>query len=301
MKGAAVLIIRLLGFVLLVAGGVFGWLGVQDGIATWKRLGNAEDVVAEIARLDPQPGSAEIVPVAAYRGDDGKAAEFRLPPADPADYTVGQPVHLMQPAGRPDLIQSGDLIAVWSPVAIPVGGGALAVIFGLALMTSRRRRPEEMPRLHFLIRLVLLAGACGLTYLAWQQYETVVATLNHFPRAQGEVIALEADGAPKIQFKTVDGVAIDFTDHSVAPGSYRQGQRVTLTYVAGDATGARIEPFWSVWSVPVTWGAIAGAAFFVALFAASLRRGKRALEPKPAPPPPAERRDPSFGSPGPSA
>ncbi|MCF4165498.1 DUF3592 domain-containing protein [Zavarzinia compransoris] len=271
--------IRLLGFLLLVAGGIFTWLGAEDGIATWKRVARAEDVIAELVRFDPAPGGQGAIPIAAFVGEDGQRHEAALPPVSRPDAAIGTPVHLLHPPGRPDLAETGDLIAIWAPSAVPVGGGILGAVIGLAMLTSRRRRPEDMPRVPFVLRFGLFAVAFGLIAVAWTEYETVVDSLNQYPRTRGTVVAVDQGGAATIRFTAADGTPIEYEDRSLPPGSFSPGERVTLGYSKSNPEGARVETFAEVWSVPAAWGSAAGVALLVALFAASLRRGKE----KPAP------------------
>lgn len=273
---------RLTGLLLVVAGAIFTWLGAEDGIATFKRSAAAEDAIGQILRFDPDPASGGYLPIATFTTEEGQRVEVRLPPVKRPEVATGAPVHLIYPPGRPDLAETGDLMAVWGPSAIPVGGGLLAIVVGLGMATSRRRRPEEMPRVHLLIRLPLFLVAFGLIYLAWQDYAAVVDTLNRFPRTEGRVVALD-NGAPVVRFRTGDGRVVDYTDRSVERDRYREGEAVTVGYAKSDPAGARIESFAEVWAGPALWGAIAGLALAIALFASSIRQGKRA-----APPPPVE-------------
>ncbi|PWR22588.1 DUF3592 domain-containing protein [Zavarzinia aquatilis] len=279
---------RLTGLLLVVAGAIFTWLGAEDGIATFKRSAAAEDVIGQIQRFDPDPAGDGYLPVAGFVTDEGQRIEVKLPPVKRPEVATGAPVHLIYPPGRPDLAETGDLMAVWGPSAIPVGGGLLGIVVGLGMATSRRRRPEELPRLHLLIRLPLFLVAFGLVYLAWQDYAAVVDTLNRFPRTEGRVIALD-NGAPVVRFRTGDGRIVDYTDTSVPRDTYREGEAVTIGYAKSNPAGARIESFGEVWAGPAFWGVIAGLALMIALFAASIRRGKGAEPAEPAPvvePPP---------------
>lgn len=272
--------IRLLGFLLLVAGCIFTWLGAEDGIATWKRVSQAEDVIAELVRFDAAPGGQGAVPVAAFVDETGKRQEVSLPPVSRPDAAIGTPVHLLHPPGRPDLAETGDLIAIWAPAAVPVGGGILGAIIGLGMLTSRRRRPEDMPRVPFILRFGLFAVAFGLIAVAWTEYEAVVDSLNQYPRTRGTVVAVDQGGGATIRFVTEDGTPIEYQDRALPPGSLSPGERVTLGYSKSNPAGARIETFAEVWSVPAAWGSAAGIALLVALFAASLRRGKDKADPK---------------------
>ncbi len=274
------MVMRLLGLVLIIAGGVFVWLGVQEGLATWQRMDKVEEVTGQIVRYDPAPAGGEgVVPVVTFTGPDGNTVEAKLAPVDRPEAAAGVPVRLIYPPGRPDLAQSGDLVAIWSPAAIPAGGGALVVLLGLAWLTAPRKRPEDLPLLPWYIRYGLFAAGLALCVLAWNEYEAVVDTLESFPRSRGEVVALEGN-APVVRFVTADGVAVDYVDRSVEPGSFSPGERVTIGYSKANPSGARIEQFWEIWSGPATLGAIGGFVLLAALYAASIRRGK----PKPPPP-----------------
>lgn len=285
---------RLTGLLLVIAGAIFAWLGSEDLIATAKRSSAAEDVIAQVLRFDPDPAGGGFFPIAGFTGDDGRRYEARLPAVRQPDAATGTPVHLIHPPGRPDLAETGELAALWGPALIPTGGGLLAIVIGLGMATSRRRRPEEMPRVHVAVRAGLFLVAFGLVYLAWQEYAAVVETLNRFPRTEGRVVALD-QGAPVVRFLTGDGKAVEYTDRSVAPEGYREGEAVVVGYAKSNPAGARIESFSEVWAGPALWGTIAAAALMIALFVSSIRRGKQAIPPAPPlaeapaeePPPPA--------------
>lgn len=313
--------IRLFGFLLFVTSGVFIWLGAQDGIAIWQRTATAEDAIGEVLRHDPAPGGT-LAPVVRFRGPDGKDHDILLPPVSQPKDAVGTPVHLIYPPGRPDLAEIGDMVALWTPAAIPVGGGAIAAILGLAMMSSRKRRPEDRPRLPFLLRFGLFAVAAALLTVAWNEYDAVVTELNRHPRSRGVVVAVDQGGAPTIRYRTSDGVTVDYVERNLPAGSLSPGERVTLGYDKASPGLARVERFGPIWSGAAAWGIAAGLALLIALFAASLRRGKPAPLPEPAleealdlelpapmaaapapaspaprnaPPPVRERREPTFG------
>ncbi|MFZ2871913.1 DUF3592 domain-containing protein [Zavarzinia sp.] len=293
---------RLTGLLLIVAGAIFSWLGAVDGYATFKRGASAEDVVGQILRFDPDPAGGGYIPVATFTTEDGQRVEARLDPVKRPDVATGTPVLLTYPPGRPDLAESGELMAVWGPAAIPLGGGIIAIVVGLGMATSRRRRPEELPRLPVLIRLGLFAVAFALVAFAWGEYSAVVETLNRFPRTEGRVVAVER-GAPVVRFRTGDGRIVEYTDHGVGTDTYEAGDAVTIGYAKDNPAGARIESFGEVWAGPAFWGSLAVLALMIALFAASIRRGKPAPAPAPppveapivaeAPPPPSEPAPPS--------
>ncbi|PWR18845.1 DUF3592 domain-containing protein [Zavarzinia compransoris] len=301
--------IRLFGFLLFITSGIFIWLGAQDGIAIWQRTSAAEDVIGELLRYDPAPDGAA-APVARFRGSDGRDHDILLPPVRQPKDAVGTPVHLIHPPGRPDLAESGEPVALWAPAAVPVGGGLIAAVFGLALMTSRRRRPEDMPRLPLLLRVGLFAVAFALISVAWSEYTAVVDSLNARPRSRGVVVAVDQGGAPTIRYRTADGVVVDYVETGLPAGSLAPGERVTLAYDKGNPGFARVERFGPIWAGVAAWAVAAGLALTLALFAASLRRGKAAaVEPAPVAeepahavfaagpddPAPGERRDPTFG------
>lgn len=265
---------RLFGLILVVAGGIFIWLGVEEGLATWQRMDKVEEVIGQLTRYDPAPAGAEgFVPVVKLSVPDGGTVEVKLPPVERPSAAAGVPVRLIYPPGRPDLAQPGDLVAIWSPAALPAGGGFLVFLLGFAWVSAPRRRPEDLPRLPWLVRAGLLAAGLAVTVLAWMEYQAVVDTLSHFPRSRGEVVGLEGT-APVVRFTTADGVSIDYVDRTVEPGAFSPGERVTVGYSKSDPAGARIERFWDVWSTPATLGALAAAILLAALYAASIRRGK---------------------------
>lgn len=289
--------LRLTGLLLVVAGAIFTWLGAEDATATFKRGAAAEDVIGQILRFDPDP-SGGYVPVATFTTDDGQRVEVRLAPVKRPEVATGAPVHLIYPPNRPDLAETGELMAVWGPSAIPLAGGLVAIVVGLGMLTSRRRRPEDMPRVHVLIRLALFAAAFGLVYLAWGEYSAVVETLNRFPRTEGRVVALD-NGAPVVNFRTGDGRIVEYTDRTVDRDLYRVGEAVTVGYAKTNPAGARIESFGEVWAGPALWGSIAGIALMIALFVASIRRGKPAAPPAPVEPPAATEAVPPAEAPAP--
>lgn len=273
------MVMRLLGLVLAIAGGIFVWLGVQEGIATWQRMDNVEEVTAQIAGYDRAPaGASGFLPVARFTGPDGNTVEVRLPPVDQPGAAAGVPVRLVYPPGRPDMAQPGDMMTVWSPAAIPAIGGGIAVLLGLAWLTAARRRPEDEPRLPWYWRNALMAVSLGLCFIAWNEYKAVVDALGGFPRTSGEVVALQGT-APVVRYTTADGVAIDYPDYSVEAGAFTPGDRVTVVYLKSNPAGAKIERFWDVWGSAAMLAILGGGLLLATLYAGSIRKGK----PKEAP------------------
>ncbi|SFO30927.1 Protein of unknown function [Variovorax sp. PDC80] len=112
--------------------------------------------------------------------------------------------------------------------------------------------------------------------------------------AQGEVIDLlhvesddDGDGTwkPRVRFRTAAGETIDFeSSTSSNPPSYEVGEAVRVLHAPGNPRNARIDSFFSLWGMPIVFGAI-GTAFLVVVLVLAIaaaatpaqptRRGRR--------------------------